>query len=136
MKSEIITLTAKVEEASPWFEMKEEERKAEAEKYNTGLTYEDLARNPETNAGKYVKFEGEILQVMNGDDYVQYRMAIDSDYDKVVLIEVSKDKLTDGNLLENDYITIEGAFMKEVEYTTVLGASKAIPAIVVDNVYR
>ncbi len=115
---------------------KEAEEKAEAEKYNTGITFEDLARYPQQKKGSYVKFSGEIIQVMNGEGYVQYRMAVDADYDKVVFIEITKDKLIDGNILENDYITIEGQFIDEMDYTTVLGSTKTVPAIVVDNVYR
>lgn len=113
----------------------EEKAKQEAEKYNTGLTYEDLARNPQANTGKYVKFYGKVIQVMNGDNAVQYRLAVDEDYDQVVLIEISKSKLTNGNILEDDLITIEGMFMGEFEYTTVLGATRTIPGILVDNVY-
>lgn len=113
----------------------EEKAKQEAEKYNTGLTYEDLARNPQDNTGKYVKFYGKVLQVMNGDNAVQYRLAVNEDYDQVILIEISKSKLTNGNILEDDLITIEGMFMGEFEYTTVLGATRTIPGVLVDNVY-
>ena len=113
----------------------EEKAKQEAEKYNTGLTYEDLARNPQANTGKYVKFYGKVIQVMNGDNAVQYRLAVDEDYDQVVLIEISKSKLTNGNILEDDLITIEGMFMGEFENTTVLGATRTNPGILVDNVY-
>lgn len=175
--SKIKELEDKVEQAKPWFEMKDEERKAEearlaeekaakeaeekarieeearlaeetkkaeeeakkkaeAEKYNTGLTFEDLARNPSENMLKLVKFKGKILQVINGDKQVQYRMAIDSNYDKVVLIEIDKTKLKDGNILEDDIITIEGTFVMESEYTTVRGDTRTIPAILVDNLYR
>lgn len=177
LEGQVEALNKKVEEAKPWFEMKEEERKAEearlaeekaakeaeekakaeeearlaeerrqaeeeerkraeAEKYNTGITFDDLARNPQNNIGNYVKFSGKILQVMNADGYVQYRMAVDGNYDQVVLIEIDKSKLTDGNILEDDYITIEGMFLSEMEYTTVMGASRTIPAIIVDNLYR
>ena len=159
--SKIEELEAKVEEAKPWFDMKEEERKAEeariaeekakkeaeekakaeeeakkqaeAQKYETGLTYEDLARNPSQHMLKYVKFEGKIIQVMKGDGYTQYRMAINDDYDKVVLIEISNDKLVSGNILEDDYIYIKGQFLMEQTYKTVLGAEMTIPAIVVDE---
>lgn len=170
-------LQVKINSASPWFEMKEEERKveverlaqekaqkeaeerakkeeeqriaeqeriakekaekeAEAQKYHTGITYEDLARNPVQNISKLVRFKGKILQVMSASGETQYRMAIDSNYDKVVLISVNNEKLIDGNLLENDIVTIEGKFLMETEYTTVMGAKRSIPVITVDNLYR
>lgn len=165
--SKIKELEAKVEEAKPWFDQKEEERKAEearlaeekakqeaeekakkeeearaaaeakkqaeAQKYETGLTYEDLARNPEQHRSKYVKFEGKIIQVMKGNGYTQYRMAVNGDYNKVVLIEISNDKLSSGNILDDDYIYIKGKFFMEQTYTTVLGAQMTIPAIIVDE---
>lgn len=108
-------------------------KEAEARKYDTGLTYEDLARNPEQHALKYCKFSGKIIQVMKGDDAVQYRMAINNNYDKVVLIEIPKSLLTEGNILEGDLITIKGQFVTEMEYTTVMGAVRTIPAILVEE---
>ena len=113
----------------------EEKAKQEAEKYNTGLTYEDLARNPEQNIFKCVKFQGRVVQVINGDNFNQYRLAVNDDYDQVILIEIDKSKLTNGNILEDDYITIEGASMGEVSYKTVLGATRTIPYVLVNNVY-
>lgn len=115
----------------------EEEEKArqEAEKYNTGLTYEDLARNPEQNIFKCVKFQGRVVQVINGDNFNQYRLAVNDDYDQVILIEIDKSKLTNGNILEDDYITIEGVSMGEVSYKTVLGDTRTIPSVLVNNVY-
>lgn len=114
----------------------EEQARLEAErnKYNTGLTYEDLARNPIDNALKLVTFKGKIIQVMKGDGYTQYRMAIDSNYDKVVLIEIKNSLLTKGNILEDDIITVRGKFVMEQTYTTVMGAERTIPAIVADEV--
>ena len=108
-------------------------KEAEAQKYNTGLTYEDIARNPTENAMKLVTFSGRIVQVMKADGYTQYRMAIDDNYDQIVLIEVDNELLSNGNILEDDYITIKGTFVMEHTYQTVMGAQKTIPAIVVDE---
>lgn len=108
-------------------------REAEAQKYNTGLTYEDIARNPAGNAGKLLTFSGKILQVMKGNGVTQYRMAVDDNYDQVVLIEIDNKLLSNGNILEDDHITIKGTFIMEYTYQTVMGAEKTIPAIVVDE---
>ena len=108
-------------------------KEAEAQKYNTGLTYEDIARNSTENAMKLVTFSGRIVQVMKADGYTQYRMAIDDNYDQIVLIEVDNELLSNGNILEDDYITIKGTFVMEHTYQTVMGAQKTIPAIVVDE---
>lgn len=117
-------------------EKEKAEKEAEAQKYNTGITYEDLARNPVDNTSKLVTFQGKILQVMKGEDNTQYRMAIDSNYDKVVLIVVPDTELEKGNILENDVVTIEGMFLNETEYKTVRGDTRTIPLITVTNLLR
>ena len=60
-------------------------------------------------------------------------MAIDDNYDQVVLIEIDNKLLSNGNILEDDHITIKGTFVMEYTYQTVLGAEMTIPAIVVDE---
>ncbi len=188
LQADLTSANTKLESASPWFEMKDEERKAEeeriaqekaqqeaeakaqqeeeqriaeaqkveeqrlaeeqrvaqekadkeaeAKKYYTGITYENLARNPTENIGKLVRFKGKIIQIIKATGSVQYRMAIDNNYDKVVLITVDNSKLQDGNLLEDDRVTIEGTFLMEMEYETVRGDKRNIPAIIVENLYR
>lgn len=105
---------------------------AEARKYDTGITWEDMARDSYGRMGEYVTLSGEILQVMNGSGYNQYRMAVYGDYDKVVLIEISTDKLS-SNILEGDYITVKGLSSGNMTYTTVLGAKMTIPSVIVDS---
>lgn len=108
---------------------KEEEeafKKAEAEKYNTGLTWEKIAR--EGMVGTLCQFKGNVLQVMKGDDFVQCRVATKDNYDDVMLIEVHD---IDKTILEGDTITFKGMSMGTIEYTTVLGAEVSIPAVLV-----
>lgn len=52
----------------------------------------------------------------------------------MILLEIDND-LIDSNILEDDYITIEGMSAGNQTYTTVLGGEKTIPAVVVNNVY-
>lgn len=111
----------------------EAKKQAEAQKYETGLTYEDIARNPEQHKLKYVKLEGKIIQVVKSDVFTQYRMAINGDYNKIVLIEIMNSQLQNGNILEDDYIYIKGQFLNEITYTSVLGTKVTIPSISVDE---
>lgn len=84
------TLQAKVDEAAPWFKMTDEEKKrteAEAKEkqgYNTGITYDQLARTPDDYLAEKVKFSGEVLQVMESDGYTAIRLAVNGDYDNVI----------------------------------------------------
>lgn len=160
-------LEAKVEEASPWFEMKEEERKAEEERlakekaekeeaerkakeeeerkakeeaerkekqgYNTGITYNQLARTPDEYEGEKVKFSGKVLQVSEGLFSDVIRLAVNGSYDNVLWLTVPSGT-TEERILEDDYITIYGVSEGIHTYTTVMGASVSIPSVSVDKI--
>lgn len=100
--------------------------------YNTGITYDALARTPDEHIGNKVTLSGEIVQVIEGDDASQYRMAVDQDYDKLVLIEVPTDQLS-SRILENDLITIYGVSQGTVDYESTIGGTITVPAITVDK---
>ncbi|MGX7199191.1 hypothetical protein [Enterococcus nangangensis] len=114
----------------------EADAKAEAEKndpatYNTGITYDNLARTPDQYTGNKVTFQGKVIQVMEGDGYTQYRLAVNSDYDTIALVEIASDKLST-RVLENDIITIYGESMGNITYDSTLGGKITIPAISVN----
>lgn len=113
----------------------EERQKAEAEahKYETGLTWEQIAR--EGRVGELGKFEGKIVQVMSGSGFTQYRVAINGDYDTIMLIEVL-DGISSEVLLEDDYVYFKGMSMGQYTYTTVLGSEMTIPSFIVDEINR
>lgn len=108
-------------------------REAEAHKYETGLTWEQIAR--EGKVGTLGQFEGKIIQVMNGDGFTQYRVAINGDYNTIMLVEVVNSKLTE-TLLEDDYVYFKGESLGTYTYTTVMGAKNTIPAFEVDEITR
>lgn len=100
--------------------------------YNTGINYDTLARTPDEHIGNKVTLSGEIVQVIEGDDASQYRMAVDQDYDKMVLIEVPTDQLS-SRILENDLITIYGVSQGTIDYESTIGGTNTVPAITVDK---
>ena len=108
-------------------------REAEAHKYETGLTWGDIAR--EGKYGTLGQFEGKILQVMNGTGFKQYRVAINGDYNQVMLIQVNNGVSTE-TLLEDDYVYFKGQSLGTVTYKTVLGAEMTVPAFKVDEITR
>src|SRR5690625_4548478 len=69
----------------------EEEKRKEEEKekqgYDTGITFEQLARTPDDYEGEKVKFNGKVLQVMEDEGTVQLRVAVNDDYDQVIFVE-------------------------------------------------
>ena len=104
-----------------------------AAQYETGITFENLARNPDTYQGKKVKFYGKIVQVIKGDDRYQFRFAVDDNYDQMLYIEISDDQISNNRLLEDDYITIKGSSYGEYTYKSAIGGEITVPAVIVDS---
>ena len=162
---EIEELRSKVKEAQPWFEMQEQEQKEKEEElaakkkaeeeaqkakeeqarreqeekekrgYDTGITYNQLARTPDDYEGEKVKFSGKVLQVMEGSSDVQIRLAVNGDYDKVVYGTYDK-TIVSSRILEDDYITIMGTSGGLLTYESTMGASITIPSISIDKIER
>lgn len=97
------------------------------------ITFDNLVRNPEDYLFEMVSYTGEILQVIDGYDFVQYRVAINGDVYQTILAEISKSKLSQ-NLLERDIVKVYGYSTGMFTYTTVLGATKQVPGILVEMI--
>ena len=158
-------LQGKVDEAAPWFEMtaaeqekkeaelkaaKEAKEKEEAEKlaaeqkkkeeeekkgYDTGITYSQLARTPDDYLAKKVKFSGKVVQVMEDGDSVGIRLAVDGDYDNVILGTFDSSIISE-RILEDDYITVYGLSAGIYTYESTMGASISVPSMTIDKISR
>lgn len=114
----------------------EEEAAAQAEAelkdpstYKSDVTYEQIARTPDDYLLEKVKFSGKVVQVMEGEDTInQLRVAINDDYDNIMLVEYEKDIL-DSRILEDDYINIYGFSVGVITYESTMGGNITIPAI-------
>lgn len=156
-------LLAKVDEAKPWFEMKEEEQKAIEEKnakikeeeeakrlaeeeeaerlaeeeakkgYDTGIGYKDLARNPEDYVGEKIKFQGEVAQVLEGDGEVQIRLAVGGSYNNIIYC-IYDSSIVSSRVLEGDYITVMGVSTDLITYTSTIGSEITIPSMLVEKI--
>lgn len=120
---------------------KEAEEKAAAEAraaeiakgYETGITFDNLARTPNEYIGKKVKFKGKVLQVIEADTETQIRLAVNGNYDTVILCRVPKSKTTATRILEDDYIHIMGVSNGLISYQSTLGGTITIPDVSVDD---
>lgn len=160
---EIETLNAKIESAKPWFDMKAEEQKAieeenarlkaeeearkkaeeeeakrlaeEEEKkgYDTGITYNQIARTPDDYKGKKIKFKGKVIQVMEGDGEVQIRLAVGGDYDKIIY-GVYDSSIVSSRVLEDDNITIMGLSAGLLTYQSTMGGEITIPSMLIEKI--
>lgn len=96
------------------------------------MTYDDLFRNIEENKGKYLKFQGEIQQVIyDGDTKSEYLISVtDNDgwWEDNIYVVLDRTNVKD-KFLENDIVTFYGECYGSYSYTTVLGASEEVPEI-------
>ena len=52
------------------------------------LEYKGVSRNPDEYEGRYVKFNGEVLQVIEGDYMIAFLIYANSDYDQLLRVEM------------------------------------------------
>ena len=111
----------------------EEEWQEELDNARTDVTYDNLMRTPDDYFGQVVQLSGTVIQTINGDGIVQQRVALNDDYDQIVLIEYPEE-LPEVRLLDDDYVTFTGVSFGTIEYETVLGATLEIPSIIVERI--
>lgn len=133
-----IEADAKIQAEKEAAEAAEAKAAAEAEAkekagYDTGITYDQLARTPDDYTEELVKFTGTVLQVMEGDEEIQIRLAVNDDYDKVLYCGYSPD-IVNSRVLENDKITIYGQSVGLYSYESTLGGQITIPAVWIDKI--
>ena len=105
----------------------------EAAGYETGITYDQLARTPDDFKGKKVKFYGKVVQVIDSGDSVQIRLAVDDNYDTVLLGEYDS-KIVSSRVLEDDHITIYGTSVGVITYQSTMGGNITIPGVYIERI--
>lgn len=121
---------AAAEQAAAEKAAKEEEERIG---YETGITYDQLARTPDDFKGKKAKFTGKVLQVMEGQGETQLRIAVNGDYDKVLYIAYKSDILN-SRVLEKDNVTVKGKSAGIFTYKSTMGGEISIPAMLVEKI--
>ncbi|MBP2075888.1 toxin regulator [Oceanobacillus polygoni] len=123
-------------------EEEEAKKKAEAEKkaeeeakkgYETGITYDQLARTPDDYIGEKIKFSGKVIQVIEGDGSTQIRFAVDDNYDTVLYGEFDS-SIVESRILEDDHITIMGLSGGLLSYESTMGGNITIPSVLIEKV--
>lgn len=105
----------------------------EARGYETGITYDQLARTPDDYKGKKVKFKGKVVQVLEGTSDTQIRLAVNGNYDTILYCSVPKNLTSSTRILEDDYITIMGVSTGLLSYKSTLGGTITIPGVSVND---
>lgn len=105
----------------------------EAKGYETGISYDQLARTPDDYLGKKVKFYGKVIQVIENDSTVQIRLAVNDDYDTVLLGEYDS-SIISSRVLEDDMITVYGVSVGTITYQSTMGGNITIPGVSVEKI--
>ncbi|WP_010677891.1 coiled-coil domain-containing protein [Bacillus timonensis] len=114
----------------------EEKAKAEAKAkkgYETGITYDQLARTPDDYMFEKVKFKGKVVQVMEGDGVTQIRLAVNDNYDTILFGEYDS-SVVSSRILEDDVITIYGSSTGLITYESTMGGNISIPGVLIEKI--
>lgn len=111
-----------------------EEAKAK-QGYDTGITYDQLARNPDSYVGSKVKFRGKVIQTLEGSGVVNVRIAVNSDYDNIIFGVYDAD-MVQTRILEDDVVTVYGTSTGLYSYTSTMNATITIPGMDIDRIER
>lgn len=109
----------------------EKKRQEEADRRNPsayGSVSFDAWNHDEIPVGNRIAIRGKVLQNSSGLTARTLRVAIDNDYDKIVLVTISNSEYK-SVLAEDDWVTIYGTNAGLTTYTTVLGAEKTLPGL-------
>lgn len=104
----------------------------EAKGYETGITYDQLARTPDDYIGKKVKFSGKVVQVIEGDN-IQIRLAVNDNYD-TILFGQYESNIVSSRVLEDDHITIYGTSAGTISYESTMGGTITIPGVFIEKI--
>lgn len=95
----------------------------------SAMTYEQVARDPDTYNGEKAAFTGEVIQVMQEGDTYMLRVnvtPVSYGYKDTILVLYTA-KSGDQRILEDDVVTLYGTMAGMYTYETVMGAELTVP---------
>ena len=107
------------------------EKKANAEP----IPFKQIDKNPDRYAGEYVKYRGEIIQIMESEDSTVIRLAVTKtsygyDYNDVIYVEYGDWT----EFVEEDVVTVYGTIYGSYTYTSQAGYEISLPSLIADEV--
>ncbi len=89
--------------------------------------YQEYARNPDAHIKESIRFDGEIVQVIEGIESNVYRIAFNGSNDNMFYVTYSPG-LESARILEGDKVTVFGEFTGLYTYETIFGSAITIPS--------
>ncbi len=97
------------------------------------LEYKGVSRDPDDYDGRYVRFNGKVLQVIEDDEFVAFRIASKGNYDDVVFVVMMIPEHY-SRILEDDKVEVSGQYAGLYSYETVRGDTLTIPMVRAETV--
>lgn len=96
--------------------------------YNTGITYDQIARTPDQFKKQKMSFTGRVIQVTEDGD-AELRIAVDGNYDNVIYVFVDKKLINKSRILEDDLVTVSGKSKGTLSYESTGNGKITVPAM-------
>lgn len=118
-------------ESPEYAELSREEYMEKCVTASYGVSYADVARNPDYYKGQLITTTGKVIQVLEYGNELQLRLQEETDNweDEYIWYVFYTRTDGEGRILENDTMTIYGENVGMYSYETVLGNTVTIPAI-------
>ncbi len=101
--------------------------------YRSDLTYSQIARTPDDYMGERLTLSGTVVQVLEDSGVTVLRVAVDGDYDNIILAYYNSELLS-SRILTKDVIKIYGVSEGLQTYTSTLGQTITIPKVQVESI--
>lgn len=92
------------------------------------LEYKGVSRDPDEYEGRYVRFNGKVLQVIEYGSTVCFRVASRGNYDDVVYVQLTVPE-NYSRILEDDRVEVSGQYGGLYSYESVRGDTITIPLV-------
>lgn len=97
------------------------------------IPYKQIARKPYDYEGKYARFTGKVIQVVESGLDTILRVKLNEEYqstDDVLYVEYRRSDMRDSRILDDDKIALYGVLDGLETYSTVLNSQASIPRMI------
>lgn len=99
----------------------------------TKTLFEEFSRRPDAHLNDPIAFSAKVVQVIEGSESSEYRMAVDNDYDAMIYVILPNSSRT-MRILEDDKVTVTGTFGGLLTYQSTMGAPITVPQCTASSV--
>ena len=121
---------SKIEVNDEFYNKQKEQFISNCQRYS----YKEIFRNSENYIGKYAVFTGEVIQVMDYNEFYDVRINVTKNeygyYEDTIYAIIPKNYFQ-GRILEDDIVTIHGRLSELMTYKSIFGADITIPSMYV-----